>query len=39
VELYDLDADRNETQNLATANPGIAKRLTDSALQWKKSLP
>jgi arylsulfatase A-like enzyme len=39
VELYDLDADRNETQNLAAANPEVAKHLTEAALQWRKSLP
>jgi arylsulfatase A-like enzyme len=39
VELYDLDADRNETTNVADKNPQIAKRLADSALQWRRSLP
>jgi len=39
AELYDLDADRNETKNLAAANPEIAKRLTDTAVQWRESLP
>src|SRR5258706_8029563 len=39
VELYDLDADRNETQNIADQNPQIAKPLTEKALTWKKSLP
>jgi arylsulfatase A-like enzyme len=39
AELYDLDADRNETQNVAGANPKIAERLTDAALQWRNSLP
>jgi len=39
AELYDIDSDRNETKNLAAANPEIAQRLTDAALQWRKSLP
>ena len=39
AELYDLEADRNETQNVADENPEIAKRLTEAALQWRKSLP
>ena len=39
VELYDLDADRSETHNLADAYPEVAKRLTEAALQWRKSLP
>lgn len=39
AELYDLAADRNETNSVAAANPEVAKRLTDAALAWKKSLP
>jgi arylsulfatase A-like enzyme len=39
LELYDLEADSNETKNVADANPDIAKRLSESALQWRKSLP
>lgn len=39
VELYDLEADRNETTNVAGANTDIAKRLGETALQWRKSLP
>ncbi len=39
VELYDLNADGNETNNVADANPELAKRLTDPALNWKRSLP
>ena len=39
VQLYDLDADRNETKNVAEENPAVAKRLTEAALQWRKSLP
>jgi arylsulfatase A-like enzyme len=39
VELYDIDADRSETQNVAEKNPRIAKRLTEAALQWRKAQP
>jgi len=39
VELYDLDADPNETRNLAEARPDIARQLTERALAWRKSLP
>ncbi len=39
AELYDIEADRNETQNVADENPEIAKRLTNEALEWRKSLP
>ena len=39
LELYDLQADRNETQNVAEKNPKVAKRLKETALQWRKSLP
>jgi arylsulfatase A-like enzyme len=39
VQLYDLDADRNETKNVAADNPEIAHRLAENALQWRKSMP
>lgn len=39
VELYDLDADQFETRNVAEQNPAVAKRLTTSALQWRKEQP
>jgi arylsulfatase A-like enzyme len=39
AELYDLDADRNETQNIADKNPQLANRLTEQAVNWRKSLP
>jgi arylsulfatase A-like enzyme len=39
TELYDLAADHKETRNLAADKPDVAKRLTDKALAWRKSLP
>ncbi len=39
AELYNLATDRNETNNVAAENPAVLKRLTESALQWRKSLP
>jgi arylsulfatase A-like enzyme len=39
AQLYDLVADEHETTNVADKNPGLAKRLTDEALRWRKSLP
>jgi arylsulfatase A-like enzyme len=39
IELYDLDADRNERNNLADSQPDVAKRMADLALKWRKSLP
>ncbi|MBI3881707.1 MAG: sulfatase-like hydrolase/transferase [Verrucomicrobia bacterium] len=39
TELYDLAADRNESRNLATEKPDVAKRLAEQALAWRKSLP
>jgi len=39
AELYDLAADRNETKNVLATHPAVGKRLTELALQWRKSLP
>jgi arylsulfatase A-like enzyme len=39
AELYDLAADAGETRNLAADKPEVAKRLTEKALAWRKSLP
>jgi arylsulfatase A-like enzyme len=39
TELYDLATDPNEARNLAAEKPEIAKRLSDLALEWRKSLP
>ena len=38
-ELYDLAADRGETQNLAQQHPEIVARLTKSLVAWHKSMP
>jgi arylsulfatase A-like enzyme len=39
AELYDLSTDARETKNLATNKADVAKRLTDKALTWRKSVP
>lgn len=38
-QLYDLDADRSETANLAAEHSEIVERLTASVLAWHQSLP
>jgi arylsulfatase A-like enzyme len=39
AELYDLSRDPAETTNVAGKNPGVAKRLAQAALEWRRSLP
>jgi arylsulfatase A-like enzyme len=39
VELYDLTADSRETTNVAAGHADVAKRLTEKALTWRKSIP
>ena len=39
AQLYNLADDRNETTDVAEAHPKIAKRLSERALEWRKSLP
>jgi len=39
AELYDIAADARETTNVAAAHADVAKRLTDQALTWRKSVP
>jgi arylsulfatase A-like enzyme len=39
AELYDVGADPNETNNLAADKSGVAKRLIEKALAWRRSLP
>jgi arylsulfatase A-like enzyme len=39
AELYDLAADPNEASDRAAAEPAVARRLTEAALRWRKSLP
>lgn len=38
-ELYDMDRDRGETNNLATENLDVVERMTDSLLAWHKAMP
>jgi uncharacterized sulfatase len=37
--LYDLEADREETSDVAAANPAITKRLSAAATAWHRSMP
>ena len=39
VELYDIPRDSLELNNLADRKPDVARRLTDKALAWFKTLP
>ncbi|MCX7007226.1 MAG: sulfatase-like hydrolase/transferase [Kiritimatiellaeota bacterium] len=39
TELYDLEKDANETQNLAEQQTEIAARLRQLALDWRRALP
>jgi arylsulfatase A-like enzyme len=37
--LYDIEADPKETKNVAAENADVTRRLSEAALQWRKSLP
>jgi len=39
IELYDLNRDPGEVDNLADNNPKIVRRLSKQLLEWKGSLP
>lgn len=39
IELYDIAKDKNETNNVATAEPDQVKRLSKKLLTWWRSLP
>jgi N-sulfoglucosamine sulfohydrolase len=39
MQLFDIEADRNETKDIAAENPDVATRLSQLALSWRKSLP
>jgi arylsulfatase A-like enzyme len=39
AELYDIVADPKETKNVVVDKQDVAKRLTEKALAWRKSLP
>jgi arylsulfatase A-like enzyme len=38
-ELYDLERDRGETNNLATTHPEVVSRLSQSLIEWHRELP
>ena len=38
-ELYDLASDPNETKNLFSQKPDVARRLASRAMAWHSSLP
>ena len=39
LELYDFDVSSDETENVAEANPEVAKRLSQQLLDWWERLP
>ncbi|MFA5058506.1 MAG: sulfatase-like hydrolase/transferase [Opitutaceae bacterium] len=39
IELYDMDADPGEQDNLASQHPDLVARLSAQALAWQKTLP
>lgn len=39
AELYDLEANPTETENLAEKHPDVTARLSSAVLEWRKSLP
>jgi uncharacterized sulfatase len=38
-ELFDLESDRGETQNLAAEQPELVKQFTEKLIAWHQSLP
>jgi len=38
-QLYDLEADRGETKNLAKDHPRVVRRLTTEVTAWHRSMP
>jgi len=38
-QLYDLDADRAETKNIAQEHPDVVRRLSAEVVAWHKSMP
>jgi hypothetical protein len=39
TELYNLETDSRETNNLISENPKLAEKLKTKLLKWRKSLP
>ena len=38
-ELYDMENDRGESSNVASANPEVVSRLSKSVMEWHQSMP
>jgi len=38
-ELYDLEKDPGETNNLASKNPSVVEQLTEPLVQWHQAMP
>ena len=39
AELYDMEIDRGEKANVASANPEVVKKFTQMLIAWHKSMP
>jgi arylsulfatase A-like enzyme len=39
AELYDVVADRSESNNVASDHPQLVKQMTEQVLTWRRSLP
>jgi hypothetical protein len=39
MELYNLDDDRNQDNNVATAHPEIVAQLKIALQEWQKTIP
>jgi arylsulfatase A-like enzyme len=39
AELFDIDADPNEKNNLADKQPDLTRRLADRVIAWDRSIP
>ncbi|MBM3881665.1 MAG: N-acetylgalactosamine-6-sulfatase [Verrucomicrobia bacterium] len=39
AQLYDLEADRGETVNLASSQPAVVQRLSEAVIEWHRAMP